>query len=165
MPKGFVNERKIVGYLEKNNGDFKGALGALPRHLFSMIPQAYQGYIFNVSLSRYLKSNFNCVEKEYALGKLAFCDRYFDMGWPIVGYESELKGEIKEVVEKVMKEEDIGYDIFKHEILKLRSKGMFRKAMVKVDVKLGELIKGKQEVSFSLPPGSYATMVLKALDQ
>jgi tRNA pseudouridine13 synthase len=165
MPRSFVNERKIVGYLEKNDGDFKGALGALPRHLFSMIPQAYQGYIFNLTLSRYLKSKFKCKEIPYTLGKLAFCDKYIDLDWPIVGYESKLDGEIKKIIEDVMKEEKITYNIFKHEILKLRSKGIYRKAMVKVDVKLGELNKNTQKVEFSLPPGSYATIVLKALDQ
>ncbi|MAG78560.1 tRNA pseudouridine(13) synthase TruD [archaeon] len=160
MPKGFVNERKIVGYLEKNDGDYLGALKSLPRHLFSMIPQAYQSYIFNVSLSRHLEK-YNCVEKKYALGELCFCKEYIDIDWPIVGYES--KG--NEIIEEVMKEEGVWYDTFKHEVSKLSSKGLFRKAMVKVDVKLGELNKGKQKVEFFLPPGSYATMVLKALDQ
>ena len=160
MPKGFVNERKIVGYLEKNDGDFKGALKSLPRHLFSMITQAYQSYIFNVSLSRYLKSKFKCWEVPYSLGKLAFCDEYIDIDWPIAGYES--KG--NKIIEEVMKEEGVWYDTFKHEIPKLSSKGLMRKAMIKVEVKLGKLINGKQEVSFKLPPGSYATLVLKGME-
>jgi tRNA pseudouridine13 synthase len=163
MPRSFVNEKKIVGYLEKNDGDYLGALKALPRHLFSMITQAYQSYLFNVSLSRYLESKFECREIDYTLGKLAFCDSFIDLDWPIVGYESKLNGEVKEIVEKLMKEEGINYKIFNHEVSKLASKGIYRKAMIKVDVKLGKLIKEKQEVSFILPPGSYATMVLKAM--
>jgi len=164
IPKSFVNERKIVGYLEKNNGDFKGALKALPRHLFSMITQAYQSYLFNVSLSRYLKSKYDCKSIKYSLGRLYFCDKNINLDWPIIGYNTKVEGEIKEIIETLLEEEGIDYNIFKHEIPKLASEGLTRKAMIVLkDLELGKLKKEKQEVSFTLPPGSYATMVLKGM--
>lgn len=165
VPKYLTNERKIVSYLSKNKDDFKGALRSLPRHLFTMTTQAYQSYIFNETLSRYLRKRFKCRDVKYSLGKIAFCKEYIDMDWPIVGYNTKLKGEVKNIIEEVMKEEGIDYNFFKHEIPMLSSEGLTRKAMVKIkDFKLGIFEKGKQEVSFYLPKGAYATIVLKAIE-
>jgi len=170
LPKGFDNERKIVGYLEKHPDDYKGALKSLPRHLFSMITQAYQSYLFNVSLSRYLDSKFKCRQVPYSLGSLSFCEEHLDMKWPLVGYESQLDGEVREIYEKLMKEENIWYETFKCEIEKLASKGIERNMFVEVkDLKLGKLKNNelgkdkKQDVNFFLGKGSYATMVLKGM--
>ncbi|MFH1972975.1 MAG: tRNA pseudouridine(13) synthase TruD [archaeon] len=170
LPKSFVNEKKIVDYLEKNPEDYKGALKNLPRNLFSMTTQAYQSYLFNVSLSRYLE-RFDCRKVKYCLGELNFCKEHLDMKWPLIGYESQLDGEVKEIYEKLMKEEGITYETFNCEIPKLASKGIERDMFVKVqDLKLGKLKNNelgkdkKQEVSFFLGKGSYATMVLKGME-
>ena len=158
LPKGMINEKKIVGYLEKNPNDFKGALKALPRQLFSMIPQAYQSYLFNKSLSKYLKENYEGEDKEYSLGKLFFCDLPLDLDWPIIGYKT--KGND---FDELLKEEGITKEIFNHEIPQLSSEGLTRKAMIKVGIQMGKFKDNKQEVEFSLPPGSYATIVLKGM--
>ncbi len=166
FPKYLLSERKIVGYLEKNPTDFKGALKSLPRQLFTMLTQAYQSYLFNESLARYLRITFkNYREVSYAVGTLVFVDEYVDVDWPIVGYASQLDGDVKEIIEALMKEEGIWYETFKSEIPALASEGLTRKAMIRVeDFSLGALKHGVQEVSFFLPKGSYATMVMKALE-
>lgn len=166
-PRHMINERMLIGHLEKHPGDFKGALKALPRQLFTMTTQAYQSYLFNESLARYLKQTYkHYSEVPYALGTLVFVDEYLDVDWPIVGYESKLEGDVKNIVEGLMKEEDVWYDTFHCEIPALSSPGLTRKAMIKVeDFRLGALHGGVQEVSFFLPKGSYATVVMKALSQ
>ncbi len=161
-------ERSLVGYLANNPEDFKGALKQLPRQLFTMITQAYQSYIFNESLYRYLKDKYkgekSYREVDYSVGKMAFVRIYEDIDWPLVGYESQLEGDIKKFVEEVMKEENIWYETFNCEIPALSSKGITRKAMVHAkQMKVGEFKEGVQDVSFFLPKGSYATVVMKSI--
>lgn len=165
-PRHMIHERMLIGYLAKRPGDFKGALKALPRQLFTMMTQAYQSYIFNESLARYLKKHFtNYREVPYALGTLVFVDAFVDIDWPLVGYESKLSGDVKEIVEALMKEEGVWYETFKCEIPALSSEGLTRKAMIPVkDFQLSPYKNGVQEVSFFLPKGAYATVVMKALE-
>ena len=167
LPNSMTIEKRIVGHLVNHPKDFKGALKALPRQLFTMLTHAYQGYIFNRSLSEYLKrNNQGFREVNYSLGKLIFVNKYFKKDWPIVGYNSKLEGQEKEIIENIMKEEGIWYDTFRCPISALSSEGLTRRAMVKVtDFKASYLDKrkGVQDVSFFLPKGSYATIVIKAM--
>ena len=167
LPTCMTIEKRIVGHLVNHPKDFKGALKALPRQLFTMLTHSYQSYIFNKSLSEYLKKNNQGFrEVNYSLGKLIFVNKYFKKDWPIVGYDSKLEGQAKEIIERIMREEGIWYDTFRCPIPALSSEGLTRRAMVKVeDFKASHLErrKGVQDVSFFLPKGSYATIVLKAM--
>ena len=155
-PKYSINERKIIGYLSGHPNDFKNAFKVLPKQLFSMIPQAYQSYLWNESLAEYLREKFKYWEVNYSVGKLVFVNEYMDLDWPIIGNDSKLKEDEKKIIENLMKKEGVWYDTF--------SKGLMRKAMIKIDnFKLGSFINGEQEVSFYLPKGAYATMVIKSL--
>ena len=166
FPRYLYHERKVLSYLASHPKDFKGAFQSLPRQLFTLFTQAYQSYLFNESLCRSLKKNSkNYWECAYPLGKLVFVDTFTNLDWPIVGYKSELLGEVKEIFEELMKEEGIWYETFHSEIPALASEGLTRKAFVKVEqFSLGEFQEGVQEVSFFLPKGSYATIVMKALE-
>ena len=155
-PKYLINERKVIGYLAKNPGNYGNAFKVLPKQLFDMIPQAYQSYIWNESLAQYLREKFEYREVEYSIGKLVFVNRFVDLDWPIIGCDSKLKGDEKRIIEMLMKKEGVWYDNF--------NKSLNRKAMVKVEnFKLGLFNKQIQEVSFFLPKGAYATMVIKSL--
>ena len=161
-------ERKIVGYLKNNPEDFIGSLKQLPRQLFTMITQAYQSYLFNESLYRYIKRKYgnepSYREYKYTIGKMAFVNVFEDLDWPLVGSESKLDGEIKEIVEALMKEENIWYETFQCEIPALSSKGITRKAFIQANhMKVSDFKAGVQEVSFFLPKGCYATVVMKSI--
>jgi tRNA pseudouridine13 synthase len=166
FPKHLIMEKKIIGHLQKNPTDFKGALKSLPRQLFTMITQSYQSYIFNESLARYLKSKYDSYkEVEYSCGTFVFVDTFEDIDWELVGYESKLEGDQKKFIEEVMREEDIWYETFNCEVPALASKGIQRKAMVEIkDLTLGDFKNNTQFVSFFLQKGSYATVVLKSLE-
>ncbi|MSR86420.1 tRNA pseudouridine(13) synthase TruD [Candidatus Woesearchaeota archaeon] len=166
FPRYLYNERKLISYLSIHPKDFKGALQSLPRQLFTMMTQSYQSYLFNVSLSRYLKKNSKTFwESSYPLGNFVFVDMYKDIDWPLVGYKSQLLGEVKDIVEELMKEEGIWYETFHCDISACASEGLTRKAFVKVETfSLGEFKDGVQEVSFFLSKGCYATIVMKALE-
>jgi len=157
-PKMMEIESKILRSLVNDN-NFKKALKSLPRQLFSMIPHAYQSYLWNESLSRYLRKKYKGKEVEYCCGKFFFVSKYVDLDWPIIDKATKVSGEIKEVIDKLLKEEGLSYSDFDKE------KGLTRKAMIKLqDVKFGRFNRGVQEVSFFLPPGAYATMVMKTLN-
>ena len=164
-PKYLTTERKIISYLFKNPKDFKGALKQLPRQLYTMTTQSYQSFLWNESLSRYIKETFSDAKTiDYSLGKLFTINNYEDLDWPIVGYKTKLKGKQKEIIEGLMKEEGINYDFFNSEIPALASEGLTRKAFIKIkDFKLEKFENNQQQVSFFLPKGSYATMVMKNL--
>lgn len=166
FPRYLYHERTMVSYLRLHPGDFKGALRSLPKQLFTMMPQAYQSYLFNESLARYLKEEYTMYrEVPYALGTFVFVDGYKDMDWPLVGYKSVLLGEVKDIIEELMKEEGIWYETFHCEISACSSEGLTRKAFLEVkDFTLGEFANGVQEACFFLPKGSYATIVMKALE-
>jgi len=164
-PRYLTNERKLISYLSKNPTDFKDALKILPRQLYTMTTQSYQSYLWNESLSRYIKKNLSDHKIfKYSLGELFVTDHYEDLDWPIIGYKTKLKGKQKEIIEQLMKEEGISFDFFKSEIHALASEGLTRKAFIKIkDLKLGRFENHQQQVSFFLPKGSYATIVIKNL--
>ncbi len=164
-PRFLTTERRIISYLSKNPGDFKGALKTLPRQLYTMTTQAYQSYLWNESLSRYIKDTYKDYNSlDYSLGKLAVINHYEDLDWPIIGYKTKLKGKQKEIIESLMKEENINYAFFKSEIQALSSEGLTRKAFVKIkDLRLEVYKDNQQRVSFFLPKGSYATIVIKSM--
>lgn len=166
FPRYLLHEKAVIRYLKEHPGNFKNALKALPRALFTMFTHAYQSYLFNVSLSRYLEKKYKEHWKvSYALGDLVFISLYVHFSWPIVGYKSKLSGDAKDIIEELMKEEGIWYETFHCEIPMLASEGLMRDAMISVqDFSLGKLENSTQEVSFFLPKGSYATMVMKALE-
>ncbi|MBS3162604.1 tRNA pseudouridine(13) synthase TruD [Candidatus Woesearchaeota archaeon] len=152
-PKYLLNERKIIGYLSKHPDDYQGALHSLPKQLFDMMTQSFQSYIWNESLSRYLKSKFkNHREAPYSVGKLVFVDEYLNLKWPIVGNDSKLTGDVKKFVEEVLNEQGVWYNNFQ--------KSLERDAMTKVkDYKING-----DWISFFLPKSSYATMLIKNLE-
>ncbi|HIH15536.1 MAG: hypothetical protein QT08_C0020G0004 [archaeon GW2011_AR17] len=166
FPRYLYNERKLISYLREYPKDFKGALKSLPRQLFTMLAQSYQSYLFNVSISRYLKKSYKqYYEVPYVLGTFVFVDSYRNLDWPIVGYKSTLLGDTKEIIEDLMKEESIWYETFHSEIPALASEGLTRKAFIHIEeFSLGAFHEGVQEVSFYLAKGAYATIVMKALE-
>lgn len=121
---------------------------------------AYQSYLFNIVLSEYL-SKYEHKTINYSLGKLIFIKKKIkNFKIPLVSFDAELKGEIGEIYKKVLKKEKIKLDSF---IIRsnpfLISDTQFRDAFFEVK----DLIQKKDFIYFSLPKGSYATILLKKL--
>lgn len=55
FPWKLTFERMVIGYLDRNPGDYAGAICVLPTNLQMMFVHAYQSYIFNLILSERLK--------------------------------------------------------------------------------------------------------------
>lgn len=93
---------------------------------------------------------------------------------PLVGYNSELDEYplIKKLFEEILKEENIDENIFKNQLFDTAEfKGAFRTMVVKpIGLQVVEFInddlypgKKKLRIEYSLPKGSYATMLLREL--
>ena len=131
-----------------------------------MYVHAYQSYLFNELLKKELM-NEEYFEVEYAVGSLFFPKNEFDelngidetkKTFPLIGFGTESD------VEKVLVDEGINLrDFIMKQIPELSSEGAERNAFVEVkDLKIKDINEG-YVVCFSLPAGSYATIVIKAM--
>jgi len=148
FPRNLGYELSILNYLIQNPGDFPGALRSLPRKLTMMFPHAYQSYIFNLALSRYITEGFD-IER-----------------LPLPGHETELD----EITQEILSAEKISREDFKIKGMgELSSKGTYRECFIPFEnfriLSMGEddLNKGsrKATIGFSLGKGSYATTILR----
>lgn len=174
MAPKYLTERKAVEYLEKNPSDYIGAFKQLPKQVFTLFVQAYQSKLFNEMLDKYVRNNCkDYSEISCCLGKLAVSDKALNMQLPLAGYDFDINSidnNVKEVVKEVLEDVDVSQFSF-NEMPFLSSRALMRDACVELkDSRLekasnDELNKGKlkQKVCFTLPKGSFATIVLKAM--
>ncbi|MBU0761414.1 MAG: tRNA pseudouridine(13) synthase TruD, partial [Candidatus Altiarchaeota archaeon] len=62
LPKSLGYERSILNHLIEKPGDYRGCFDHMPKNLAKMFVHAYQSYIFNKALSRYINEGAS-VEK------------------------------------------------------------------------------------------------------
>jgi tRNA pseudouridine13 synthase len=150
FPKHLGYENAMLNHLAQVPTDYIGALRRLPKKLRWLFIHAYQAYIFNKALSTYIREGKTRVEK-----------------LPLVGYETK---ELDEVTQKILKEEGISPEDFKiKEMPEMSSKGESRKTFFEIkDFKIISIEdddlhekKKKAIIQFSLPKGSYATVLLR----
>jgi len=99
---------------------------------------------------------------KYSHGNFIFSEdtqKFSNLEIPLIGF-SEIPEE-----KKIMKKEGITHkDFIIKQIPELSLEGGMRKAVVKVtDLVIGKIEDKKVKISFSLPKGSYATMVVKKI--
>ena len=169
-----IDAPKVQQQLQKNPNDSIGALKLLPLRLLKLYVNAYQSYLWNETLAEYLKNKTGAKEVKYSLGSLFFIKKKiknFDL--PLIGFdELKTKAQIKKIINKIMQKEGLTHqDFIIKPIPELSLEGEERKAFVKIkDLEIkpaepDELNKNKPKikVKFTLPKGSYATMVIRKL--
>ena len=170
---GLIDDEKVLQHLEKNENDFVGALKRIPLRLLRMYINAYQSYLWNKNVEKIL-NNSSIMKIDYSLGSFVFVEEMSDLKVPLIGFCSEELEDktAREVIKGIMTQEKIRYrDFIIKQIPELSLEGELRDVFVKVnDLIIGkpeedELNKGmrKVKVSFSLPKGSYATIVVRRL--
>ena len=135
----------LLNHLSRYPNDFAGALRNIPKKLRIMFVHAYQAYIWNLVVQKIDKS----------------CDI------PLIGYETEIdEYENVKVIKKILESEGISHSDFKiRSMPELSSSGSSRSSHVKTTIKLKSIKDNKCiELEFFLPKGSYATIVVKALE-
>jgi tRNA pseudouridine13 synthase len=156
----------MIDYLSKNPNNFVGAFRRLPRQIMLLFIHAVQSFIFNETLSeRVSMASFAAEDGEY------FCDEN-ELGFPdiskhstskkgwlvmkLLGYESKPNEREALMLERM----DITVDDFRmRSIPEISSKGTFRTALA--PLKDFSFCNKENIFRFSLPSGSYATMVLR----
>ncbi len=185
-PKHLTYELAMLNHLNSKPDDYAGAFRVLPQNLRRMFTHAYQSYLFNRMLSMRLRRGlrFEPVEGDVvcfsrdglpdtkkiekvsagnidAIRRLVARGRAF-VTLPLVGYESILaEGEEGEIERAVLEAERISPEDFRvKDCPDLSSPGARRAAQMKVTPKF-EVKGATASLEFQLPPGSYATVVLR----
>lgn len=114
---------------------------------------AYQSWLFNEVLKRYLKKYDNFSKKGYVFLKKKI--RNFKV--PLVNFDTELKGEIGKLYKEVLDEEKVELeDFLVRRMSFLVSDTVFRDIIVNVK----DFKKKGDFIEFYLPKGAYATVFL-----
>lgn len=142
------------------------------RRLLRFYIHSVQGYIFNQVLSSYLKDKYKEIKNvKYSLGMYTFVDkRIKNFKLPLVGFDAEIDKRFLKYYNCVMKELGIKRaDFLIREMPELIEETVYRNILA--DVKGFKTIeysgdeqnngKFKQTISFRLPKGSYATILIK----
>ncbi len=164
FPYRLKNERSMLGYLCGYPKDFAGALRRLPKRLRKMFLNAYQSEIWNGAAEEY----FLAAEKDEKKKELK------NIKIPLVGYDTELDEEDmihKKIITMLKKDKIKLSDFAMKGMPEMRCNGGERKLLLfPKDMKLIKIIddefnSGKKaaQISFFLPAGSYATVVLKEI--
>jgi len=164
FPKYLTYERTLLSFLAQNPRDHINALRKMPRKLVLMFVHAFQAQIFNEIVCERAKNSFEKIEGDVFCEKNAY-------GFPdeenkkeegqfllerIIGYELAPANEIeKQILEKhEVKQEDFKIKRFPE----ISSRGTFRPAIFNIiDFSFEE---NKNLFKFSIPKGSYATVVM-----
>ncbi len=171
LHKDFAKACELMEF-EVEGNDYVNALKKKMK-LVKLCFNAYQSYLFNLVLDSYIRKNYEFKEAEYSLGKLAFpSDKVKDFSIPLLQFDTEIDGELKDIYDKVLENEGIARkDFVIRQFPGLLQSTEEREAFVAVhELELGEVLsddlnpgRKKQTVSFFLDKGSYATIVIKAL--
>ena len=167
-------EKDVKEYISRLPNDFIGAIKKVPKKIRMMYVHAFQSLIFNKTISELIMPKTNDYKKtKYSQGFFIFPDKDLNnTKIPIVGFGTEFKdNKLNEISLKLLKEEGITLrDFIVRGMPELASEGDERDMLVKAekfDLKFekDELNKNKKKciVSFTLPKGSYATIVIKKI--
>ena len=175
MPKNALYERKVVQELAKGVS-FKQAFMALPKNVRLMFAFTYQSYLWNRFLYRFIVRYFPHCEVPSGVKDWLYAfytkmnDRIFseikDLEIPYLGTEYPPKNpKVKRIISEVLKEEGITPQVLEAERvgIKLFSDGVRKAIALPQDLKMERVGRGTVKLSFILPPGSYATVLLRKL--
>lgn len=173
--------KAAMQHLVKHPRDFEGAVKHLPRTLLELFVNAYQSWLWNQVLYRLLQEmGLTAFRLQYNLGEMVFYQSLTDkqrnylarLNIPALGPKARFPDErVERIARAVLNDEGVDLNRLK---LRFRIKGLFfkpyeRPAIFKpAQLKMfgpepDELYAGKTKLrlSFILPPGCYATVLIK----
>jgi tRNA pseudouridine13 synthase len=177
LPPGV--ERTVAAYLADHPGAYGFAFELLDDNLRILYVSAYQSWIWNRLLAEVVRALPETFEVAYAAGRHVFFrsldpaahDRLAELAIPLVTPTQAFQGEAATILARILAEEGVEPRMFR--LKKLRKtffgKGLRRALMAPAGLRASsgpdELNRGrtKATLSFELPKGSYATVLLKRL--
>jgi tRNA pseudouridine13 synthase len=187
FPEYLHYELAMLNYLVEHPGDYAHSFDVLSVNLKRLFVHAYQSYIFNRILSRRMAAGMSlqeavvgdvvCFAKEglpdmdrvqkvtmenlEAIDRLAKRGRAF-LTLPLIGFETAIEeGAQGEMERSILREEGILPENFRiPENPDLGSRGTRRAALCHVKPQI-RVLENRAELQFTLPKGSYATVVLR----
>ena len=133
---------KIQQHLDKHPNDYITALKQLPNGLLKLFVHAYQSQLWNRGVQR-----LDRIPEEY----------------PLMGFATRPDPSITKSVDRVLEEENLTQrDFIIKSIPFLTTEGTTRKTSIDIsDLSIENVRDTVYKCSFTLPPGAYATMVVK----
>ncbi|MHA2357396.1 MAG: tRNA pseudouridine(13) synthase TruD [Candidatus Heimdallarchaeaceae archaeon] len=168
FPSHLSIERKMLVNLIKRKKDYKQVFLALPRQFQKLFIHAFQSYLFN----RYLKIRYEEYSKNFEEPISGEISKERNIYAPIVGFKTELSGEVEEIYSRLFEVEDVKIEDFQNNFInKIGGKGTFRsitfmpKKFELNEIKQDDLNENqnKARISFEIQKGSYATELLREL--
>ncbi len=166
-PKQMDLERILMAEMMEHR-DPKKAISALPLSIRRLFVDAYQSYLFNLTLSRaieygedlfHAKQGDVCYGKNAELGKYEM-DETQQLAIPLVGYSYFKKTRFDFHISKILQDEELSpSDFYIKEMQEASSEGGFRTARVVCT----NFTANTDTVSFELQRGSFATMALREI--
>ena len=132
---------------------------------------SFQSYLFNLAVSNYISKYKNSEKLKYSLGELFFLNKYEKIKFPLASFDAKFSKKDR-IYLKLLKKEDVKLDDFIiRQFPYLIEETVYRDVFVKIkDFKILNYEKDelnprkfKEKISFFLPKGSYATMVIKQM--
>lgn len=163
LKKDFKKACELSGNIAENN-DYINALKKIPSKTLLFYIHAVQAYIFNKELTEKVMEMGGYYLKEYRHGQLAFLEnKEYDTelkSLKLAGFDSD---------NKILKDLELtSRDFIIKQFPELTVEGIERECFVKTNVfykmKHDETVDNNEiDLEFSLPKGSYATMLVKGL--
>jgi tRNA pseudouridine13 synthase len=136
---------KALRLINKNCRAKYADISEVPKRILKFFMHSYQSLIFNETLNKYMEKNNTA---------------YFSKV-PIVGYGTKLKrNNVENIIRGIIKKEHIEPEDFMIRELKLSCMGSKRQLFIKI-VNVEYEIEKNLELKFTLPRGSYATVLLR----
>ncbi len=177
LPRGV--ERAVAAYLADRPGAWGFAFERLDPDLRILYVSAYQSWLWNRTLAELVKALPDVFEVEYAAGRHAFWrtlspedhDRLAELAIPLITPSQKFAGPVGEITARILAEEKVEPRQFRLKKLEQTffGKGLREAILAPAGLKAVEadddLNRGRKKVtlSFELPRGAYATVVLKRL--
>ncbi len=160
-------ERIAVTEMIKDDNP-KNAIRAIPLAIRRFYVQAYQSFLFNLTLSAAFTDGEDlfspqegdvCYDKNGLLGKFSNISSQ-RLSVPFIGYSYYKKTRFNYQISKILEHEEITpKDFFLKDMQEVSNEGGFRNSSIKCDdVKVNQDI-----ITFTLSRGSFATMVLREI--
>ncbi|MBW2964594.1 tRNA pseudouridine(13) synthase TruD [Candidatus Woesearchaeota archaeon] len=162
-----ISAKSVELHLADKKSDYVGAIKALPLKTRMMLVHAYQSWLWNETVSQYLRAKHDCESVKYSLGELCFPKTEIDnFTVKIPGFGTELdSSETDNILKDILKKEGVALrDFVVRAMPELSAEGGVRDVVVAVsDCAVENVGDGAYMVKFFLPKGCYATMCVKQM--